>query len=128
MNKPEDNAFYKKGIDKYLTKDGDMAPPWAFNKNSHPYSIYWRMGIGEFYVMIFSEWFSKNIKSYKERIEFFKKYPAPPRWLGWMADAIWDLETIDENFDYSQYFNKLKKEGFKGIEKYQQDLNDEKWL
>src|SRR5687768_2985829 len=116
MGKYSEEEWYKASRAKHIEKYGDVPPPWVFDPNSHPYSIRWRMGGGETFIMVFSEWFDTEYKSEQQRITYFKKYPAPPRWLGWMADVIWDLEPWDEEeFDYTPYFDKLKQSGFEGI-------------
>lgn len=121
--------WYQAAIRNNIEKYGDVPPPWIFAPDSHPYSIQWRMGGGETHIMVFSKWFDDNCKSELERITYFKKYPAPPRWLGWMADAIWDLEPWnEEDFDYTPYFTKLKLAGFEGTDDYERDLNDERWV
>ncbi|GAA0196374.1 hypothetical protein GCM10009122_60960 [Fulvivirga kasyanovii] len=124
----ENSDYYQKELNKYLDKYGDVPPPWVYAPDSHPYSIQWRMGSGETHIMMFFAWYGRNLDTEADRINYFRKYPAPPRWLGWMADAIWDLEPMDEEFDYSEYFEKLKAYGFEGTEKYMEDLTDEKWI
>jgi hypothetical protein len=88
------------------------------------------MGDGETLIMVFPEWWDSERKSFKERVEYFRKWPPPPRWLPWMADALWDLEPweSEEEFDYEPYFKKLEALGFRGGNNYKQDLDDEKWL
>lgn len=127
MEEFEKSDFYKAELRKYLDKYNDVPPPWIYAPNSHPYSIQWRMGAGETHIMMLGAWYDKNLLSEVDKIKYFKKYPAPPRWLGWMADVIWDLEPMDEDFDYSEYFERLKNYGFEGTENYLEDLSDEKW-
>ena len=58
----------------------------------------------------FWTWWKQQAKTVEERIEYFRKWPAPPRWCGWMAEAIWDFEASEEDveaFDYSKYFEQL---------------------
>ncbi len=123
----EEPEAIQKIVKKYVAKYGDVPPPWVFRPNSHPYSTQWRMGAGETYCMVYWSWLNENLKSESELIEFFKKYPAPPRWLGSMANTIWKLEPMEESFDYSKYFSKLKNYGFEGIEKYKEDLSNEQY-
>ncbi len=128
MDDFKNSLFYKEEVKKYLAKYGDVPPPWIFAPNSHPYHIQWRMGAGESHIMILSTWYEENFSTEKEKIDYFRKYPAPPRWLACLADWVWDLEVMEEDFDYSPYFNKLKEYGFEGTDKYLEDLSDEKWL
>ena len=127
MSEFEGSDFIGNEVKKYVAKYGDVPPPWIFRPNSHPYSIQWRMGAGETYVIVYWTWLNEKMKNESELVEFFKKYPAPPRWLGSMADTIWNLEPMEESFDYSEYFDKLKQYGFEGFEMYKEDLSNEKW-
>ena len=88
------------------------------------------MGSGESLIMLFGEWWQMEKKNEADRIAYFRKWPAPPRWMPWMADAIWGLKPweSEEEFDYQPYFKKLKELGFEGSEEYEKDLADEKWL
>lgn len=115
-------------VEKYTLEYGEVPPPWIYAPNTHPYSIGWRMGGGETFVMVFGEWFDTNFSNESDRITYFKRYPPPPRWMAWMADSIWDLEPWEEPFDYAPYFQKLVELGFDGVQDYEKDLEDEKWL
>lgn len=121
------DIFYQKELSKYLNDQGEIAPPWVFSAMSHPYSIQWRMGAGESYLMIYTTWFEKQFETEAARVGFFKRYPPPPRWLGWVADSIWDLEPMEEDFDYTPYLEQLASLGFAGTALYQTDLDDEQW-
>jgi hypothetical protein len=122
--------WYQKFLRELKEKYGDVPPPWIYHRDSHPYSIGWRMGSGESLIMLFGEWWEMEKKNEADRIAYFRKWPAPPRWMPWMADAIWDLKPWESEgeFDYQPYFKKLKELGFEGTEEYEKDLADEKWL
>ena len=124
-----ESEYYQKEVSQYLKEYGEVPPPWVIFTNTHPYSMFWRMGYGEDFLMIYYHWFEENIKTFEEKIAYFKKYSPPPRWLENVVSAVWDIEPWnDENFDYSPYFEKLKSYGFKDVDKFEADLNDEKWL
>ena len=124
---PEESEWIENQVKENIAKYGDVPPPWVFRPNSHPWSIQWRMGAGETYCMVYASWLNKNCNTLEDQIKFFKKYPPPPRWLGDVACTIWNLEPMDESFDYSKYFSELEKNGIKGSEKYKEDLSDEQW-
>ena len=88
------------------------------------------MGGGESHVMAFGEWWNQQSKSFDERIEYFRKWPPPPRWCAWMADVIWELEPweSEDEFDYLIYFEKLKELGFEGTDDYESDLSKEGYI
>jgi hypothetical protein len=108
---------------------GDVPPLWVFAPDSHPISLQWRMGGGEAYAMVFNRWIKANLHTEEERIAYFRKYPAPPRWLQKMAASIWKLEPWkEENFDFAPYFERLKALGFEGTDQFEADFEDEKWV
>lgn len=74
--------------------------------------------------MALDEWWENEQKTFDERIDYFRKWPAPPRWCAYMADMIWDLDPFESggDFDYSEYFSRLKELGFEGTDAYQSDL------
>lgn len=88
----------------------------------------------ESYSSIFTGWWEKQRHEWDEaqRIDYFRKWPPPPRWLTWMLDVVWDLEpwelTDPEFFDYSEYFRRAEELGFGTEKEYQLDLDDDKWL
>ena len=121
--------WFKREVKKYTDQYSDVPPRWVFDPKSHPYSIQWRMGGGETFIMVLDGWAEDELKAETERIDYLKKYPPPPRWLAWAAEFIWDLEPWEtEDFDYTPYLEKLKNLGFKGTSEYQMDLDDEKWM
>ena len=130
MGKYAEAEWYKQSVAQWMEQYGSVPPPWVYAEDSHPYSLRWRMGEGETLVMVFGEWWDQENKSEAERVEYFRKWPAPPRWMAWMADAIWDLEPWDceGEFDYKPYFKKLTELGFEGADDYERDLEDERWL
>lgn len=130
MDKEERNKLLDEAIVQYADSTGEIPPPWVFRDQSHPYQMGWRMGEGEFYLMVFWKWWDKQGFSIEERINYFKKHPAPPRWMAWKAEAIWDLNPWESpvEFDFTPYFDMLKAFGFAGVDAYEKDLNDEKWL
>lgn len=127
MGQYSNEEWYKKEVEKYVSEYGEIPPHWVIFPNSHPYSIRWRMGGGETFVMVFSNWFEDNYKDEKTKVEFFHKYPPPPRWLEIMASYIWENTPMEE-FEKSEYLQKMKDLGFAETEKYLSDLEDPKWL
>lgn len=127
MGNHSNKEWYLKEKEKYVSRYGEIPPHWIIFPNSHPYSIMWRMGGGETFTMVFSNWFEDNYKEEKGKVDFFLKYPPPPRWLEIMASYIWG-EIPMEGFQESEYLQKIKKIGFSGTEKYLSDLEDPKWL
>lgn len=128
MGTYSNEEWYLKEKAKFLSKYGEIPPHWVIFPNSHPYSIMWRMGGGETFAMVFSNWFEDNFQKESARVQFFLKYPPPPRWLEIMSSYIWNTEIIGEEFEKSTILKRLKGLGFLGTEKYLTDLEDPKWL
>lgn len=111
-----------------------VPPPWFMFSDMHPYDIGWRMGAGESHLMVFHVWWEQEKKKLDEaqRIEYFRLWPPPPRWLTWMIDVIWDLDPFEmedpEEFDYTPYFARTEMLGFGNQAEYEKDIDDPQWL
>jgi hypothetical protein len=126
--------WIEKEIAEFIEAYGAVPPPWFMFPDTHPYDIGWRMGAGESHVMVFSTWWEQKKNDFDEaqRIEYFRRWPPPPRWLPWMIDVIWDLDPLEmedpEAFNYSPYFARTEALGFGTQAEYEQDINDPRWL
>lgn len=129
MNNSEHN-WIEDEIERLTRATGDVPPPWVFVPDGHPYSIEWRMGSGEGYLMAFSRWWDSLDWDEAGRVAYFRKYPPPPRWLQWMIDAVWDIRSWEQEdeFDYAPYFERVERMGFGSRADYEQDLDDPRWL
>ncbi len=129
-----ESAWIENRISELVAEYGSVPPPWFMFPDIHPYSIGWRMGEGESHLIVFDAWWSRQAEKLDEsrRIEYFRRWTPPPRWLVWMINAIWDLHPwkLDdpESFDYSPYFARIEQLGFGTQADYERDLNDPKWL
>ena len=78
-----------------LRERGAMLPPWRRYPDMHPYSIGWRMGGGEWYLMIWSQWAAG--RSQEEQVGYFRGYaPIPVEWADWVAGALGFDDFEDE--------------------------------
>ena len=66
-----------------------MPPPWLAHREIERYSIGWRMGYGEDYIVRFGDWL--DTLSPDERTEYRVLFPEPVTWKGW-----WDNEDAGE--------------------------------
>jgi len=129
MGEYSNEKWYIKAVEKYTAEYGDVPPHWKIFPNTHPYSIGWRMGAGETFAMVFTNWFEDTFKEEEEKIRFFFKYSPPPRWLVIMASYVWDIELeLKDDLTKSNYLNKLEEIGFSGTKEYFKDLEDPKWV
>ena len=122
--------WIEKEVTKLVEKYGVVPPLWVIFPDEHPYSICWRMGYGEEYVEVWGQWWDNQGFNESQRIEYFRKWPPPARWLEWTIDAIWDIRPWENepDFDYTPYFSRLENLGFGSKQDYESDLNDPKWL
>ncbi len=58
-----------------------LPPPWLAYPEIERYSIGWRMGYGESYIMKWSTWL--NTLSPDETAEYQKLFPEPVTWSGY---------------------------------------------
>ena len=127
---PEDQSSDLEQEAARLTEQyGAVPPPWSMFPDEHPYSICWRMGAGESYIIVWGHWWKRVPWSHEERIAYFRKWPPPPRFLECLANYLWDLKTWESKgeFDYTPYFNELERLGFGSRSEYERDLEDPRW-
>ncbi|MBE1554001.1 NADAR family protein [Sporosarcina limicola] len=80
-------------MNKSLDIHKRIAPPWLMYPNIGRYSIGWRMGYGESYIIEFGNWFSElNIG---EQNNFRQMFPPPKGWLGWYEEDHLDEDIYD---------------------------------
>ena len=129
-----ESEWTKKRVAELVARHGAVPPPWFMFPDTHPYDIVWRMGAGESHMGVLQEWWAgeKHELNESQRIEYFRRWPPPARWLTWMIDMIWDLEPWElddpESFDYSQYFARVEELGFGTQVEFDRDMDDPRWL
>lgn len=129
MGKYSNEEWYLIEKKRYITEYGEIPPQWIVFPNTHPYSMMWRMGSGETFSMVFSNWFNDHFENETDKIIFFLKYPPPPRWLKTIASYIWEIDiNSEQEFSESIFLEKLKHLGFSGTSEYISDLENLKWL
>lgn len=108
-------------ITELVAQHGTVPPPYIKHPDVHPLEIFWRMGAGEGYIMVFGDWWERQMAEMNEtqRIEYFRQFPPPPVWLTWMIDLLWapvddeevQLELDPNEADYSSYFARTEALG-----------------
>lgn len=120
------------GLAALRTDYGEVPPPWIVFPGEHPYSICWRMGGGESHLLLWQHWWESQSWLVAQRLAYFRQWPPPPRWLVWVATAVWDLDLeVDEDEEqtaYAPYFTELERQGLGTWVDYEQDIDDPKWL
>ena len=82
-----------------------MPPPWLAHREIERYSIGWRMGYGEDYIVRFGDWL--DTLSPDERTEYRTLFPEPVTWMGW-----WDDEDSSEVLEHGDFWvNAWQPEG-----------------
>ncbi|MDS0525502.1 NADAR family protein [Clostridium sp. SHJSY1] len=71
-----------------------MAPLWIKYPQINRYSLGWRMGFGESYVVKFGEWYESL--NNEEKKEYKEMFPEPKGWLGWYEE-VFDRDIYDED-------------------------------
>ncbi len=70
-----------------------LPPPWLAYPEIERYSIGWRMGYGESYIIKWGDWYN-NLPE-KEAEEYQKLFPEPVTWRGY-----WDEDVEEEEDEY----------------------------
>jgi hypothetical protein len=68
---------------------GEVRPPYAAYPGTHPFDIGWRMGAGEWYLMVFAHWWAAAVPHEESRLAYLRRHPPPTQWLSWAATAVW---------------------------------------
>ncbi len=118
------SEWYLEASKAFIEKYGDIPPPWVYAPDLHPYSIGWRMGGGESHIMVLSEWLDHQKMDFNQRLQYLKKYPAPPRWYEWIVDFLWDIYISEmEPSEKAEHFKKLEELGFENTADFEKDMN-----
>lgn len=86
-----------------------LPPPWLAYPEIERYSIGWRMGYGESYIMKWSTWL--NTLSPDETAEYQKLFPEPVTWSGY-----WNHNDDCRYYENGDFFMELWREN--GTPKY----------
>lgn len=91
-----------------------IPPPWTAFPDTHPSDIHWRMGGGEAFIMMWWAWWESRQLNESARLNYFRQWPPPARWLEWTIDAVWEVfpEDPEEEPDYGPYFAQMESLGF----------------
>ncbi|KAJ6437361.1 hypothetical protein O9K51_09917 [Purpureocillium lavendulum] len=128
-------SWKEQRTEELIAKHGELPPPWSEFPDTHPCEIVWRMGSGEDYLDMFYDWWDSEKEVFTEarRIEYFRRWPPPHRWLRHMIDCIWDLQYDDddagddeekEKAKYAPYLVRTSELGFGSEEDYERDFNE----
>lgn len=73
---------------------GRVLPAWRAYPQIERYSIGWRIGNGEWHLMVWWHWWASADMPGAERIAYFRADEPPHDWLDWAANQIWpDVEV-----------------------------------
>ncbi|MGC4896943.1 hypothetical protein [Micromonospora sp. DT31] len=76
-------------VREQLDAHGRVLPPWRAYPQIEPFRIGWRMGDGEWYLMVWWHWWESASMDEGERIAYFRADEPPREWLNWAAEQLW---------------------------------------
>ncbi|MBP3957667.1 hypothetical protein J8F10_20650 [Gemmata sp. G18] len=114
-------------IDSLVAEHGIVPPPWAVY-NEHPFSMRWRMGDGESHKELWWTWWPLQRFTEEQKVEYFRRWPLPHCWLAFLIEAVWEIDTFENEDKLPQYFKRTSDLGFGSQQDYENDLDDPKWL
>ncbi len=82
----------------------EVRPPYIAFPGIDPFDIGWRMGAGEWHVMVWSHWWTSSYPDEASRLAYFRHHPPPTEWLCWSATAIWPEMDDDVGDDVDEDF------------------------
>ncbi|MEV0605862.1 hypothetical protein AB0I61_05730 [Polymorphospora rubra] len=80
-------------VGEQLDAHGRVLPPWRAYPEIERYSIGWRVGNGEWYLMVWWHWWESARMDEAERIVYYQADEPPHEWLDWAAQQIWPGEA-----------------------------------
>jgi len=92
---------------------GEVRPPYLAFPDIDPLDIGWRMGAGEWHIMVWSHWWDSSHPNEAGRLGYFRRHPPPAAWTFWVAAAIWpeQAEDIDDEDDIGPAVRRLAEHG-----------------
>lgn len=124
---PSFDKWNKKIIAEERTSDGDLLPPWQRYPDIPRYSIGWRMGDGESYLMAWFHWAEDFTR--EQMLAYFQKYiPIPPAWMDWVAAELGHDDAYHDVFKGGGAFKGihwLEEQGLADFEVFQKWFEEE---
>lgn len=100
LEQDETDAFLQRSLERELLEQGRAAPlpPWQRYPTIPRYSIGWRMGGGESYLMVFWHWYERLSRD--EKLDYFREHaPIPTEWVDWVGMQLEEDEGGGEAED-----------------------------
>jgi RimJ/RimL family protein N-acetyltransferase len=98
-----------------VTRHACVRPPWIEFADPHRFEGFWRMGAGEWHLMVWAHWWAKLGWTEAEKTAYFRRWGTPPIWLDWAASAIW---SVDQEESDEQVEALVKKAEGQGLGRY----------
>jgi len=111
----------QKLADSYTAKYGTVPPPYAVF-DDHPFSLRWRMGPGEDFIRMWWTWWVERPFSEVEKLTYFQEWPPPHRWLGFVINAVWDVDPDQDAERAATCFDRTSALGFGDRKDYEREL------
>lgn len=96
-------ALLDEAVRTEIADSGQVRPPYLAFPGVGPFDIGWRMGSGEWHIMVWSHWWAASRPDEASRLAYFHQHPPPAAWLQWSATAVWpelDEEVDDPDDDF----------------------------
>lgn len=81
-------------VREQLDAHGCVLPPWQAHPEIERYSIGWRMGYGESYMMTWWHWWETAGMDEAAKVAYFRADEPPHAWLDWVAWVMWPEEDL----------------------------------
>jgi hypothetical protein len=98
-----------------------VRPPWQY-MDEHPYSLGWRMGGGEWHLMMFRAWWKGLTLDEASRLAWVRRWKPTPLWYPWCARLIWpELRrgAGDDERSTERAVERLAAQGIGSVEEWQ---------
>ena len=99
-----------------LDSHGDLPPPWVKYPEYDRYTIGWRMGAGEGYLMAWDTFLETLDHSFDTRLSYLRRHaPAPYIFADWVYDVLYPNASAIENDEAQEYYEILTPQQVKQL-------------
>lgn len=102
---------YRARLAEHLDPNGDLAPPWERFPTYERYTIGWRMGTGEDWLVMWRIFLDDLDPAYEVRLAYLKRHPpAPVTWASWVYAILHPDDEDEDDEDEDDEDDDLEEE------------------
>lgn len=110
----------QEALEDELSEHGTLLPPWVKFPRIPPFSVGWRRGDGEWFMMVWARWLESLEPA--ERLAYFRAHaPIPLDWQHFVAEALFP----EDEDDLDRAMSRLAEAGLADLPRWRAFWEDE---